>query len=201
MYSFVYNTQEGVKMPKDYSALPANRLRRIDRGVSEDAWIIDLLRRAPVATLATVYEDQPFINTNLFVYEEDMHVIYMHTARSGRTRNNVNQEERVCLSVFEMGRLLPNEIALEFSVEYAGVNLFGRASVIDGEESRHALQLLCNKYFPHLQPDRDYRPANLLELKRTSVYRIAIDSWSGKKKEVADDFPGAFFYGAHNDAT
>ena len=182
-------------MPKDYSTLPANQLRRIDRGVSEDAWIIDLLQRAPVATLATVYEGQPFINTNLFVYEQDKHVIYMHTARSGRTRNNVNEEERVCLSVFEMGRLLPDKIALEFSVEYSGVNIFGRASVIDGEESQHALQLLCDKYFPHLQPDRDYRPANLLELKRTSVYRIAINSWSGKQKKVADDFPGAFFYG------
>ena len=188
-------------MPKDYTTLPANQLRRIDRGVSEDAWIIDLLQRAPVATLATVYEGQPFINTNLFVYEQDKHVVYMHTARSGRTRNNVNEEERVCLSVFEMGRLLPDKIALEFSVEYSGVNIFGRATVIDGEESQIALQLLCDKYFPHLQPDVDYRPANLLELKRTSVYRIAIDSWSGKQKKVADDFPGAFFYGAHTDAT
>ena len=102
----------------------------------EDAWIIDLLQRAPVATLATVYEGQPFINTNLFVYEEDQHVVYMHTARSGRTRNNVNEAERVCLSVFEMGRLLPNEIALEFSVEYKGVNIFGRATVIEGEEAQ-----------------------------------------------------------------
>ena len=114
-------------MPKDYSTLPANQLRRIDRGISEDGWIIDMLQRAPVATLATVYEGQPFINNNLFVYEEDMHVIYMHTARTGRTRNNVNGEERVCLSVFEMGRLLPDKVAFEFSVEYKGAD--GKAPV------------------------------------------------------------------------
>jgi len=29
---------------------------------------------------------------------------------------------------------------------------------------------------------------------RTAVYRIAIDSWSGKKKEAAPDFPGAYDY-------
>jgi nitroimidazol reductase NimA-like FMN-containing flavoprotein (pyridoxamine 5'-phosphate oxidase superfamily) len=185
-------------MPKNYTTLPANQLRRIDRGVAEEAWIVDFLQRAPVATLATVFEGQPFINTNLFVYDEAAHVVYLHTARTGRTRNNVNGEERVCLSVFEMGRLLPDKIALEFSVEYSGVNIFGRATVIDGEESERALQLLCDKYFPHLQPGRDYRPANLLELKRTSVYRIDIESWSGKKKEVADDFPGAFWYGQQN---
>jgi nitroimidazol reductase NimA-like FMN-containing flavoprotein (pyridoxamine 5'-phosphate oxidase superfamily) len=188
-------------MPKDYTTLPANQLRRIDRGVAEEAWIVDMLQRAPVATLATVYEGQPFINTNLFVYDEAKHVVYMHTARTGRTRNNVNEEERVCLSVFEMGRLLPDKIALEFSVEYAGVNIFGRATVIDGAESEQALQLLCDKYFPHLQPGRDYRPANLLELKRTSVYRIDIDSWSGKKKYVEPDFPGAFFYGQQDTLT
>jgi len=33
------------------------------------------------------------------------------------------------------------------------------------------------------------------ELARTSVYRIEITSWSGKKKAVEADFPGAFFYG------
>ncbi len=188
-------------MPKNYTTLPANQLRRIDRGISEEAWIVDLLERAPVATLATVYEGQPFINTNLFVYDEAEHLVYMHTARSGRTRNNVNEAERVCLSVFEMGRLLPDKIALEFSVEYAGVNIFGRATVIEGDEALHGLQLLCDKYFPHLQPGRDYRPANLLELKRTAVYRIAIDSWSGKQKVAERDFPGAFLYGSQNDAT
>jgi nitroimidazol reductase NimA-like FMN-containing flavoprotein (pyridoxamine 5'-phosphate oxidase superfamily) len=182
-------------MPKDYTTLPANQLRRIDRGVDDEAWIVEMLDRAPVATLATVYDGQPFINTNLFVYDETAHVVYMHTARTGRTRNNVNGEERVCLSVFEMGRLLPDKIALEFSVEYSGVNIFGRAAVIDGDEALHGLQLLCDKYFPHLKPGEDYRPANLLELKRTAVYRIAIDSWSGKRKVAEPDFPGAFFYG------
>ncbi|HVU15254.1 MAG TPA: pyridoxamine 5'-phosphate oxidase family protein [Phototrophicaceae bacterium] len=187
-------------MPKNYHTMPPTQLRRIDRAVSDEAWIIDLLHRAPVAVLATVFDGQPFLNSNLFVYDEAAHVIYMHTARTGRTRNNVSEAERVCLSVFEMGRLLPDKIALEFSVEYSGVNIFGRATVIEGAESQIALQLLCDKYFPHLKPNEDYRPANLLELKRTSVYRIAIDSWSGKQKKAADDFPGAFYYGEHDHA-
>jgi hypothetical protein len=33
------------------------------------------------------------------------------------------------------------------------------------------------------------------ELARTSVYRIDITSWTGKRKKVEDDFPGAFLYG------
>jgi hypothetical protein len=33
-------------------------------------------------------------------------------------------------------------------------------------------------------------------VRRTTVYRVDIDEWSGKRKSVAADFPGAFVYGA-----
>ena len=183
-------------MAKDYATQPPHEVRRKDRAVEDEAWIRGMLHRVPFGTLATVHDGQPFINTNLFVFDQAAHAIYMHTARVGRTRANVEAEERVCFSVSEMGRLLPADTALEFSVEYAGVVVFGRAAIVeDQQQARHALQLLLDKYFAHLRPDRDYRPITPEELARTAVYRISIEHWSGKKKEVGADFPGAFFYG------
>ncbi|MBC6935677.1 MAG: pyridoxamine 5'-phosphate oxidase family protein [Chloroflexi bacterium] len=183
-------------MSRDYTALPFNQVRRADRAIDDDGWIRAFLKRAPFGTLATVSDGQPFVNTNLFVYDESRGVIYLHTARVGRTRANVDADARVCFSVSEMGRFLPADTALGFSVEYAGVVVFGRAEVAaDPDEARRGLQLLLDKYFPHLQPGQDYRPITDEELARTAVYRIEIDSWSGKQKAVAPDFPGAFFYG------
>ncbi|MBX0326141.1 pyridoxamine 5'-phosphate oxidase family protein [Oscillochloris sp. ZM17-4] len=182
-------------MPNDYAARPRAEVKRKDRAVDDDAWIADLLARAPIGYLATVADGQPFINSNLFVYDPTRGAIYMHTARYGRTRANLDVAERVCLSVSEMGRLLPAEVALEFSVEYSGVAVFGSARVIDDpEEATHGLQILLDKYFPHLRPGEHYRPIIAEELARTSVYRIDIEEWSGKRKAVADDFPGAFRY-------
>ena len=40
-------------------------------------------------------------------------------------------------------------------------------------------------------------PVSDSELARTSIYRIEIEEWSGKKKEASPDFPGAFLYGEH----
>ena len=172
-------------------------VRRRDRAVDYEGWIKDFLRRAPSGTLATVHDGQPFVNMNLFVYAEDEHAIYLHTARSGRTRANIEAVERVCFGVNTMGRLLPSARAKEFSVEYAGVVVFGRCEVVaDEADSRHGLQLLLDKYFPHLRPDRDYRAITAEELAVTTVYRIRIDAWSGKQKVAPDDFPGAFHYGA-----
>ena len=182
-------------MPRDYAALPKHQVRRRDRAVEDEAWIRAMLHRVPVGALATLHNGQPFINSNLFVYDEEEHCIYMHTARVGRTQANVERERAVCFSVSEMGRLLPAAEALQFSVEFAGVTVFGTATIIDEqEEASYALQRLLDKYAPHLRPGRDYRPIVPEELARTAVFRIAIEAWSGKKKQVEPDFPGAFRY-------
>jgi uncharacterized protein len=177
-----------------------NYVRRRDRAVEDEAWITEFLQTAPIGVLATVDDGQPFINSNLFVFDESRDCIYMHTAKAGRTRTNIEQPEaRVCFSIMEMGRLLPAPTARNFSVEYAGVTVFGTACVVeDLAEAVESLRLLMLKYAPHLEPDVDYVLATEDDLKATSVYRIQIEAWSGKKKEVFEPFEGAFWYGAES---
>ncbi len=172
------------------------QVKRKDRAVEDETWIREMLHRAAVGVLATAEDGQPYINTNLFVYDQAAGAIYMHTARTGRTRTNVEGNPRVCFSVSEMGRLLPADTSLEMSVEYASVVVFGRASVVaDDAEAVRALESLLRKYFPHLEYGRDYRSIQPEELARTTVYRIQIEQWSGKRKQVEEGFPGAFLYG------
>ena len=119
----------------------------------------------------------------------------MHTANIGRTRAIVAQNPNICFSVSEMGRLLPAAVALEFSVEYSGVVIFGMAVIIENEEEvKYAAQKLLDKYFPHLRPGEHYRPTTKEEINRTTFSRIEIASWSGKQKQVEENFPGAFRY-------
>lgn len=168
-------------------------IRRRDRA-RDDAWTRNLIEQARVGVLAVTRGDQPFLNSNLFVYDSGRHAVYIHTARTGLTRDNLSRPVPVCFSAFEMGRLLPADEALEFSVEFAGVTAFGTGRVVeDPAEAREALQMLLDKYAPELRPDRDYRAITEGELKRTSVYRIDIEEWTGKLKLVEDEFPGAFY--------
>jgi len=171
---------------------PRSRLRRRDRG-RDDPWVRSFVEAAPYGFLATVDDGQPFLNSNLFVYDGDRHCIYLHTHRRGRTRENLAEPEKVAFGIAGMGRLLPAPEALEFSVEYAGVTAFGTGRIVDDDdEARKALQMLLDKYAPHLRPGRDYRATTDDELAKTTVYRIDIETWSGKQKEAEEHFPGAF---------
>ncbi|MGF1507383.1 MAG: pyridoxamine 5'-phosphate oxidase family protein [Anaerolineae bacterium] len=171
-------------------------MRRKDREVTEERWIVEFLHRQPFGFLATAANGEPHLNSNLYVYDEDAHAIYLHTARVGRTRAEIGAGTAVCFTVAEMGRLLPAAEALEFSVEYASVMIFGQAHLVeDVERKRQTLQLMLDKYAPHLQPSTDYRPITTDELKRTSVFEVVIDHWTAKQKKVPEDFPCAFRYG------
>jgi hypothetical protein len=168
-------------------------MRRRDRAVEDQAWIRDFLARAPVGTVAVCDGLQPLLVPNLFVFDPDRAAIYVHSARIGTTRSVCETNERVAFAVHEMGRLLPADEALEFSTEFASVVAIGRATVVeDAGEARDALQALLDKYAPHLSPGRDYRPPTPEEMKRTTVLRIDVESWSGKRKEAEPEFPGAY---------
>ncbi|KAA3613114.1 MAG: hypothetical protein D8M58_12460 [Calditrichaeota bacterium] len=185
-------------MPKDYSKIPINQARRKDRETDEFA-VKDFLKTAPYCSIANIHNGQPFIHTNTFYFDEQDNAIYFHTAAEGRFRFNVENNNKACLSVSKMGRLLPAKEAMEFSVEYEGALVFGKVQIVEDKfTQKRALQNLLDKYFPHLKPDVDYTSTTDKELKLTAVYKMDIEQMSGKKKQEADDFDGAFYYGGLN---
>ncbi len=183
-------------MPKDYSVevTPANK-QRLREHARDDAWVRDFLRRAHVGHVATRWDEQPFITPTMFWYDEERHAIVFHSNVVGRVRANGERHDRVCFETSLFGRLLPSNVALEFSIQYASVVAFGLLRVLDdAEERRRALNALLGKYFPAMTAGADYRPITDQELKRTSVYAIAIESWSGKRNwaeqaDQSDEWP------------
>jgi len=183
-------------MPKDFSlnVTPANAQRRPENAQDDD-WVRQFLRRARIAHIATHWDDQPFINPTTFWYDAERHEIIFHSNIAGRVRANSERPQKVCFEASEFGRFLPANIALEFSVQYESVVAFGTIRVLeDLEEKRRVLYGLIGKYFPTMAAGKEYRPITDQELKRTSVYAIAIESWSGKRNwadqaEQSEEWP------------
>lgn len=181
-------------MTNAYKNKPINEMRRKDRGKDEE-WIKQYLHNAPFAFISSAIDNQPFINVNTYVYDEENHCIYFHTAEHGRLKDNIEKNSKSCLSIAEMGRLLPAKVAKEMSVEYKSVVVFGDVQLIkDLKKAKAALQMLNDKYFPHLKPGEDYRPITDYEVEHVTTFKLIIESWSGKQKEETADFEGAFNY-------
>jgi hypothetical protein len=178
-------------MPHDYdlnkNAPTAGQ--RLPEYARDDEWIHAFLQRGQIAHIASRWDLQPFIIPTTFYYDQAGHRLIFHSNIAGRTRANIERHPEVCAEVSEMGKLLPSNVALEFSLQYRSVIVFGKAYLIkDQNEQRDVLHKLIAKYFGGMQIDKDYRPATDDELRQTSVYEIRIESWSGKEnwKDRAD---------------
>ncbi|HEX2992278.1 MAG TPA: pyridoxamine 5'-phosphate oxidase family protein [Anaerolineales bacterium] len=176
-------------MPRDYTHQSPTAFQRLPEYKRDDAWIRAFLHKAQVGHIASAREGQPFLNPTTFWFDEEQHRIIFHSNVAGRIRSNMENNPMVCFEASEMGKLLPSNVALEFSLQYRSVIVFGTAHLVsDPEEARQALHGLIRKYFPLMTPGKEFRAITDKELRATSVYAIRIEEWSGKEnwKDRAD---------------
>ncbi len=117
-------------------------MRRKDKAMQDGA-IIGLLQNGEYGVLSTVDgNEQPYGVPLNYVLMNNC--IYFHCALEGHKLDNLALNHKVSFCVVGRTNLLP----AEFSTEFESVIVFGRASVIEGEERYQALNALIEKYSP-----------------------------------------------------
>src|ERR1043165_2780761 len=176
-------------MPRNYEGESPTAFQRLPDYQRDDEWIRAFLREAKVGHIASVQDGQPFLNPSTFWFDEENHQIIFHSNVAGRIRSNIENHARVCFEASELGKMLPANVALEFSLQFRSVIVFGTARLIsDPEEARRVMYALIHKYFPAMTAGKEFREITDKELKRTSIYAMRIEEWSGKEnwKDRAD---------------
>lgn len=169
-------------MPRDYVSQPPAALQRRPHLTRDDDWIRAFLREAKIGHVATSVDGQPFVNPTTFWFDEANHQIIFHSNAAGRVRSNVEINPKVSLEASELGKFLPSNVALEFSLQFRSVVVFGTARLVnDPAEARRLLYGLIGKYFPAMTAGKEYREITDKELRATSIYAIRIEGWSGKE--------------------
>ena len=169
-------------MARDYIGQPPTAFQRRPHLARDDAWIRSFLKEAKVGHIATSVDGQPFINPTTFWFDEEKHQIAFHSNVAGRIRSNIETNPKVSLEASELGKLLPSNVALEFSLQFRSVVVFGTARIVtDPVEARRLLYGLIGKYFPAMTAGKEYREITDKELRATSIYAIQIEAWSGKE--------------------
>ena len=176
-------------MSRDYQRASPTACQRLPEYQRDEEWIRAFLRHAKVGHIASAQDGQPFINPTTFWFDEENHQIIFHSNIAGRIRSNIESNPRVCFETSELGKMLPANVALEFSLQFRSVIVFGIVRLITApEDARRVLYGLIRKYFPAMTAGHEFREITEKELKRTSIYAIQIEAWSGKEnwKDRAD---------------
>lgn len=179
--------------------LRSDEIRYSPKAVDDEEWIESFLSRRPKGVLGLVDDGSPYVVTQLYVYDPEEKAVFVHGANTGRTKDVVSaggdEGAEACFTVSEMGRLIPAEKPVDFTVEYASVDVFGQVSLVeDAADKRDVLERFMEKFAAPLEAGVDYLEMSEDSIDRTSVYRLDVEGWSAKEGMKDPDHPGAYEY-------
>jgi uncharacterized protein len=154
-----------------------SRVKRLTQRAAYDAATIhSILDTGLVGHAGFVSGGQPIVIPML--YGRDGDVLYLHGSVASRLQRTLAGGIDVCLTVTLVDGLVFARSAFHHSMNYRSAVVFGRASLVIGEEKEHGLRVITE----HLAPGRwdEVRTPNEEELKVTSVLRLAIEEASAK---------------------
>lgn len=151
-------------------------MRRKDREIGRDD-ALSIVDQCEWATIAMNDGNEPYcIPVSI---ARDGSSIYFHCAMSGRKTDILSRNPRVCVSCVGY----TNRLQDEFSTEFESAVVTGCAKPVENDEEKiHALRLICQRHTPGNMAAFD--SAIERSLSRTAVWKISIDSATGKRKRI-----------------
>ncbi|PYS98425.1 MAG: pyridoxamine 5'-phosphate oxidase family protein [Acidobacteria bacterium] len=147
------------------------------RGQYDRATIDSILDEGFICHVGFVVEGQPYVIPTGYARVDDH--LYIHGSSASRMLRNLSKGVEVCVTVTLIDGLVLARSAFHHSMNYRSVVILGRARLVDqDEEKNRALEALTE----HIVPGRwaDVRWPTDLELKATTVLKLAIDEASAK---------------------
>lgn len=148
------------------------KMRRIRQELSENE-SLEILKKGKVAVMAVAGDDgYPYaVPLN---YEYDNGCIYLHSASQGHKIDSLKRNPKCSLCIVDKDDVVPEE----FTSYFRSVIVFGKVEFITrDEEKKAALELLCKKYSPGLDPTDEIQKS----IKNVLIIRIRLEKVSGKE--------------------
>jgi hypothetical protein len=185
-------------MSESLSTTEKTRLKRLPkRGAYDRDTINAILDEAFICHVGFVVDGQPYvIPTGFGRVENDL---YIHGSSASRMLRELSKGVDVCVTLTLIDGLVIARSAFHHSVNYRSVVVLGKAELVtDLDEKNKALEAITE----HIVPGRwaDCRWPNALELKATSVLKLAINEASAKVRtgdpvDDEEDYSLAFWAG------
>ena len=153
------------------------KMRRKDKEISDRKWIDRIIENSQVCRIAASKDNIPYIIPVSFGYDGES--IYFHTAKEGKKIDYFYTNNIVCFEFEGKVDLIPDkEKACNWTFDYESVIGFGRIEeLLSGKEKKYGLNRVMLQY---TGKEWDYTES---ELNRVKLWKIVIDSISGKYSE------------------
>jgi nitroimidazol reductase NimA-like FMN-containing flavoprotein (pyridoxamine 5'-phosphate oxidase superfamily) len=152
-------------------------LNRPNREITPGEEITGILRKGKYAVISMCRNNEPYIVTLSYGYDQESNALYFHTAKAGLKLEFLNHNSLVCATIIEDGGYVPDVC----EHVYKSVVFWGTMEVVsDMDEKRHGMYVLLN----HLEEKESVIKGYMLKSEdrysKMEVLRLKITQIHGK---------------------
>jgi uncharacterized protein len=150
-------------------------MRRLDKQITDQAVIIEILEKSEICRLGLVENDEAYIVPVNYAYQND--VIYIHSALEGKKMDIIRKNNRVTFEIERHHEIIKATKACGWTTRYRSV--MGRGTIIIDDEilsKKKGLDLIMRKYGADFELIYDEKV-----LERMTILKLKIESIIGKQ--------------------
>jgi len=153
-----------------------------ERAVPEQA--SEILAQGMVAHVGFVEDGMPYVIPLSYHYDKNApESIYLHGSIRSRAMKALASGAPVCVTVTLTDGLVYSRKAMNHSMNYRSVVLFGHGrEVTDEDEKFRLFDSMVQRYFPGRTVGSDYNTPPPADLGVTALVEVAIEEWNGKRR-------------------
>ena len=158
----------------------------------------EILGSGLVAHVGFIEDGLPYVIPLSYHYDsQNPDRLYLHGSVRSRALEVLASGVPVCVTVTLTDGLVYSRKAMNHSMNYRSVVLFGTVREVTDHDEKFALfDQMVQRYFPDRLPERDYNPPPASDLGVTALVEVQIEEWNAKARRGGptgpeDDKPDA----------
>ena len=157
-------------------------LNHPERAVPEET--SDILAQGMVAHVGFIQDEQPFVIPMSYHYDpQQPEYLYLHGSIRSRALQHLSGGAPVCVTVTLTDGLVYSRKAMNHSMNYRSVVLFGKAREVTQESHKAVLfEQMVRRYFPCRTLDQDYHSPPSQDLRATALVEVTLEEGSAKAR-------------------
>ena len=153
-------------------------MHKQEREITTHQELIDILKRGKFVTISMCRNDEPYIVTLSYGYDEQKHALYSHCATKGLKLEFITENPTVCATIIEDLGYMKDEC----EQHYRSVVFWGKMYLVEAlEEKKYGLDILLNHLEENPDPIKKRNIQDDNKYNEVGILRLDIEVLSGKK--------------------
>lgn len=154
-------------------------MRRSDREMTDKNKMLDIVKTGRYAVVALCRQDEPYVVTMSYGYEEQTDTFYFHGAGKGQKIDFIKANPNACLTVirddgYQYGRC---------THAYGSVVCRGKMVLVDDRQERiHAMKAMIRQLEPLPEEQLAKVDDGDAVWRQTQMFKLVVESMTGKER-------------------